>query len=382
MKKIAIFTDTYVPDVNGVAITLKHFTDYLEKKGYEYIVFAPNSKKEEERFSSQVHRFKSMSFFLYPECRLALPNTFKMKAELQKFQPDIIHIVTPFNIGFFGIRLAKKLNIPVVGSYHTNFDKYLEYYNLQFLKNFIWKYMRWFHKPLQRIFVPSNDTIEQLRRKGFRNLKVWPGGVDCELFHPDYSKESVRKKYQIKEEFILSFVGRLAPEKDIDTLMKIAANIPLELNKKIHWLIVGDGPSKEEMMKNALPNMTFTGYLNGGNLAEVYSASNLFVFPSATETFGNVVIEALASGTPVIGANAGGVKSLVTSNKNGILCEPKKVEEFVRAIETVLTDSQLRMTLSKNARQFALTQSWEAIFDQLMKDYEETLNEGQMRIYA
>lgn len=370
--RIAIFTDTFWPDVNGVAVTLKHYTEYLDKKGIDYIVFAPKSNKD-DRFNSQVLRFKSMPFYLYPDCRLALPNTFRMKAELRKFKPDLIHIITPFNLGYFGLRYAKKFGIPVVGSYHTNFDKYLAYYNLQFLKNVIWKYMRWFHRPMKKIYVPSQDTKEQLQKKGFLNVEISPGGVDCNLFSPDYSKDEVREKYGIQEPYILTFVSRLAPEKDVDTLMEISRRIPDHLKDQVHWLIVGDGPAKENMMKNAPKNMTFTGFLSGESLAQVYSAADLFVFPSSTETFGNVVIEALASGTPVIGSNAGGVKTLVTNNHNGILCEPKQVDQFVAAIESLINDDEKRENFSVNARDFAMSQSWESIFDRLIEDFEDVL---------
>ena len=370
--KIAIFTDTFWPDVNGVAVTLKHYTEYLDKKGIDYIVFAPQSKQE-DRFNSQVLRFKSMPFYLYPDARLALPNTFRMKSELLKFKPDLIHIVTPFNLGYFGLRYAKKLGIPVVGSYHTYFDKYLEYYNLQFLTNVIWKYMIWFHRPMRKIFVPSEDAKEQLIKKGFLNVEVSPGGVDCNLFRPDYSKDEVRNRYSIEEPYILSFVSRLAPEKDVDTLMEISHRLPDNMKNKVHWLIVGDGPAKETMMKKAPKNMTFTGFLSGESLAKVYSAADLFVFPSATETFGNVVIEALASGTPVIGSKAGGVQILVSHNHNGLLCEPKQVDQFVNAIVSLINDDERRKSFSENARNFALTQSWESVFDRLLEDFEAVL---------
>lgn len=373
LMRIAIFTDTFVPDVNGVAITLKHFTDYLDEKGHEYIVFAPKSSKD-TRFSSQVHRFKSLPLFFYPECRLALPNMLRVKQALLEFQPDIIHIATEFNVGLCGLHYAKKLNIPLVGSYHTNFDKYLEYYDIQFLSKVLWKYMRWFHKPFRKIFVPSYDTIESLRKKGFTNLHIWPGGVDCELFNPYYSQDLIREKYNIKEKYILSFVSRLAPEKDIGTLLKIAKQLPEDMKENVRWLVVGDGPAKDEMMAEAPSNMTFTGFLSGKDLAAVYSVSDLFVFPSATETFGNVVIEALASGTPVIGAKSGGVKNLVKHEVNGILCEPKQVDSFISAIQKLINDDELRKTMSKQARDFALTQTWEAIFDRLLLDYEDAIN--------
>ena len=158
MMKIAIFTDTFYPDINGVARTLKRFTDYLDHQNIEFKVFAPETTTN-EYISENIHRFKSLSFFLYPECRLALPNVLHIKAELQNFSPDIIHVATPFNLGLCGVYYAKKLNIPLVGSYHTDFDQYLQYYDLQFLSKWVWKYMAWFHAPFQKIFVPSMDVF-------------------------------------------------------------------------------------------------------------------------------------------------------------------------------------------------------------------------------
>jgi glycosyltransferase involved in cell wall biosynthesis len=379
--RIAIFTDTFAPDVNGVARTLKRFTDYLEANGYEYRVFAPLSTNE-SRFSSHIHRFASLPFFLYPECRLALPNMLQLKAELQRFKPDLIHVATPFNIGLCGLHYAKKFNIPIVGSYHTDFDQYLEYYDLQFFSKFLWKYMHWFHKPLRKIFVPSIETMEQLKRKGFSNIRIWGRGVDCNLFHPNYSAQQVRDQFQIKEKFILSYVGRLAPEKDIETLMNISIQLPENMRSQIHWLIVGDGPSKEEMVKNAPDNMTFAGYLNGEDLAKIYASSDLFIFPSPTETFGNVVLEALATGTPVIGANSGGVKNIISENVTGYLCEPKHVDQFQQAIIHLLENNTLRLKMGENARKYALSQTWDQIFEGLLKDYEDALIENNHIRYA
>jgi glycosyltransferase involved in cell wall biosynthesis len=379
--KIAIFTDTFSPDVNGVARTLKRFTDYLEKNKVPYKVFAPEGSND-HLFSSNIHRFYSFPFFLYPECRLALPNMPYVKAELIKFKPDIIHVATPFNVGLCGLHYAKKLNIPIVGSYHTDFDQYLEYYDLQFLSKILWKYMVWFHKPLKKIFVPSEETKEQLKRHGFSNLYIWSRGVDCSQFRPNYDRMKVRKKYGIKEKYILTYVGRIAPEKDIDTLMKIAKHLPPYIKDHIHWLIVGDGPLRNELLKLAEPNMTFTGYLNGHDLAETYAASDVFVFPSPTETFGNVVLESMACGTPVVGANSGGVKNIITHGKNGLLCEPKNVEDFCQSIMTILMNDEKRSKMGIQARQYALNQNWDTIFDGLLQHYEEAIEQEVQIRYA
>ncbi|WP_078379314.1 glycosyltransferase family 4 protein [Sutcliffiella halmapala] len=379
--KIAIFTDTFAPDVNGVARTLNRFTSYLEKNKIEYRVFAPEST-EKELFSSHVYRFASLPFFLYPECRLALPNMISIKLELQKFQPDLIHVATPFNIGLCGIHFAKKLNIPIVGSYHTDFDKYLEYYDLQFLTKFFWTYMNWFHRPLRKIFVPSIDTQNHLKKHGFTNTAIWPRGVDCTAFHPNFSAEALKIKYKIKEKYVISYVGRLAPEKDVSLIPKIHAALPDHIRQHVHWLIVGDGPLKPELMKAASSKMTFAGFQSGSSLAEIYGASDLFVFPSSTETFGNVVLESLASGTPVVGANAGGVRTILQDGVTGLLCPEKDVPSFARAISTILNDHVLREDMSIAGREYALQQSWDAIFQRLLLDYEEALTNQDLQELA
>jgi glycosyltransferase involved in cell wall biosynthesis len=368
--RIAIFTDTYFPDINGVSSTLIHFTNHLESQGIVYKVFAPASRSG-EYISEHIRRFKSFSLFLYPECRFALPNVRSLKSELEDFAPDIIHIATPFNMGLCGLYLSKKLNLPIVGSYHTNFDHYLKYYNLSFLSSSLWKYMKWFHKPLKKIFVPSYETIGQLKRRGFRNTVLCPAGVDCTLYRPDYDQHSARKKYGLSRKFTLSFVGRLAPEKDLHTLMAIAHAIPAELTGQIDWLIIGDGPLRAELEEQAPANMKFTGYLTGSDLAEAYSVSDLFVFPSPTETFGMVVLEALASGTPAVAANSGGVKNIIKTGKTGFTCEPGNVAAFTEAIVHLLKNDRLRIKFQAEARMYALEQSWDAIFQNMLWHYQD-----------
>jgi glycosyltransferase involved in cell wall biosynthesis len=379
--RIAIFTDTFHPDINGVARTLKQFTAYLEDQNIAYKIFAPDSHSN-EYVSTHIHRFKSFSFFLYPECRLAFPNLLRIKSELQDFSPDIIHVVTPFNIGFAGVYLAKKLNIPLVGSYHTDFDNYLQFYDLQFLSKILWKYMSWFHRPCKKLFVPSHETLTQLDRHGFTNLEIWSGGVDCRHFHPYYDKKTVREHYGISKKYLLTYVGRLAPEKDVKTLLSIAKTLPSEINEQIHWLIIGDGPERDELQKEAPENMTFTGYLKGEQLAEYYSASDLFVFPSPTETFGMVVLEALASGTPAITANSGGVKNIIKAGVTGYLCEPGNVKEFAYAILLLLENNSLRKQLGLEGRNYALTQSWDNIFSKLLWHYSTVIEEPKIQKYA
>jgi glycosyltransferase involved in cell wall biosynthesis len=379
--RIAIFTDTFYPEVNGVANTLKKFTHYLESQQISYKVFAPDAVSS-EYISDHIHRFKSLSFFLYPECRLAIPNILQLKTEIEQFSPDLIHVATPFTVGLSGVYFAKKYNIPLVGSYHTDFNNYLHFYDLQFLAKPLWKYMKWFHHSFEKLFVPSIDTLEKLNSHGFKNLEIWPRGVDCQHYHPNYKNEFTRSRYSISEKFILTYVGRLAPEKDLKTLMKIACSLPPEINEQVHWLIAGDGPLLKELQMTAIPNMTFTGYLKGIELAEIYSATDLFVFPSPTETFGNVVLESLASGVPVIGANAGGVKNIISSGITGYLCKPGNADDFVNHIVQLLGNDLSRAQMAINARKFALSQKWDRIFEDVINQYSSVINKPAKKIYA
>ncbi|MCM3669038.1 glycosyltransferase family 1 protein [Mesobacillus maritimus] len=379
--KIAVFSDTFTPQVNGVAKTLQRLKEYMNDHEIECRFFVPEASKEDSAAPS-VNQFTSIPFFLYPECRIAIPNFLQIKKQIEEFQPDLIHIATPFNIGLAGRYYGKKLNIPMVASYHTHFDRYLEYYDLQFLSNSIWKYMRWFHQPFIKTFVPSQETKYELMRKGFTNLHLWRRGVDATIFHPRYPQDRMRARYEIESDYVLTYVGRLAPEKDLDVLMEIAYQLPDPIKNKVHWLIVGDGPLKEELQQTKTTNMTFTGYLESDRLAEVYSGSDLLVFPSKTETFGNVVLESFACGTPVIGAQAGGVKEIISHEQNGILCPSGQTDTFIEAIVNLLCDKDSLRMYGTRARTYAQSQSWEKIFDQLMDDYQDAIYEQQDRRYA
>ncbi|MEK4935037.1 MULTISPECIES: glycosyltransferase family 4 protein [Bacillus] len=379
--RVAIFTDTFTPQVNGVAKTLERLTKYFQKENIAYSVFAPQHTAE-DNFVTNVNKMRSIPLtILYPECRFAFP-TPRIKRELLAFKPDIIHIATPFNMGLCGLYYAKKLNIPVVGSYHTDFDAYLRYYKIEFLSNMLWNYLKWFHGHMQKNFVPSPETLHQLKKKGFQQLYIWGRGVDCTLFHPTYNKDLFRKKYNITAEYILSYVGRLAPEKDIDTLQTLIQMTNKERDD-IHWLIAGDGPLAKGLHENVQKtNVTFTGYLQGKDLAEVYASSDLMVFPSTTETFGNVVLESLACGTPVIGANSGGVKNIIADEKTGILCEPKNADSFLSSIYELLNNEEMRKQMSLDAHSYATTQSWDEISSDLLMHYDDVIQSRKAEMLA
>ncbi|MCI1882109.1 MAG: glycosyltransferase family 1 protein [Sporolactobacillus sp.] len=370
--KIAIFTDTYAPQVNGVAKTLERLACFLDKKGIDYLIFAPKNVNREQA-GEHIAKIRSFPLVIYPECRIAVPGPIFIKEKMAMFRPDLIHVATPFNMGLIGRYYARKQNIPIVGSYHTDFAAYLSYYKMDWLSPLLWHYLRFFHNSLLKTFVPSQETLRQLRKKGFRRLSIWSRGVDCDLFHPQKNFESSPYREKLNTKHLLCFAGRLAPEKDIGTLLKIMYSVNQKKGKDIRWLIAGDGPQAAEMRKQSPENVLFTGYLGPEQLAEVYTAADLMVFPSYTETFGNVVLESMACGTPVVGANAGGVRTIIRHTKNGILCPPKNVGVFTAAILQLLDDGNRRREMGRAARTYALTQSWERIFGSLLAEYEAAI---------
>lgn len=377
--KVAIFTDTFQPQVNGVARTVGRITSFLESRKLPCLVFAPDGACDHQNHQEHVYTFPSFDLPFYPECKIALPNTAQMKEVLSAFQPDIIHVVTEFSLGFCGLKYARDHGIPVVASYTTNFPQYLNYYKAGFLEKWAWQYLRWFHNQCQLTYCPSPAIKSMLAKKGFFNLDTWGRGIDTELFSPVKRRDALRKLAPGKKLYFL-YVGRLALEKDLDVLLKawkiVEATMP-----EAQLIITGNGPIMEELKQTAGPEVIFTGYLHGEELAIVYASSDAFVFPSTTETFGNVVLEAMASGLPVIAPASGGVKNLLMDGNNGIACRPRNYLDMASAIIKIGQNDQLRKELGNQALRYAREQKWDGVLHPLMESYEKVVHSYQSKKY-
>ncbi|MFD2671201.1 glycosyltransferase family 4 protein [Marinicrinis sediminis] len=375
--KVALFTDTYIPDVNGVAKTLGRWVDFLDDKGISCKVFAPSHEMTNDGIDQNiVERFHSIPFLLYPECRLGIPNPIHIRRTLKELQPDIIHVATPFNMGLYGQRYAKRHGIPLVASYHTHFDQYLGYYKINWVESILWKYMTWFHQDCEKIYVPSRSTQTYLEERGFEHLEIWSRGIDSKQFNPYVDRQDVLRAHGVDpDKFMILFVGRLAPEKGIDVLFDAFAKLPEDIRANSQLVLAGDGPLYKELLEQYEhdPNVKLLGFVKGEPLSKLYAAADVFLFPSATETFGNVVLEAMACGTPVIGAHAGGVKDNIQHRKTGMLCPPEQAEQFAASVEELYRDVTLRELMSAEARAYAMEQSWDAIFERLLKSYREVI---------
>lgn len=376
--RIAYFTDTYLPQINGVTHTLKKLSDYLVDQNIEHKFFAPEYEDKAFPHSSNVTRFKSISLPFYPECRLSLPLYSNLSRAVDNFQPDLIHLTDPLGIGLAGLKYARERDIPVVSSFHTNFDSYLKYYKMEYLEGFLWGFFQWFHSFSEVNFCPSLATWKVLESKNIRNLRLWSRGVDSFRFDPKYHSLNIRSNLlKADDKILFLYVGRLAVEKDLDILMNSIQMINQKDRNRIQFVFVGDGPYAKEMKALEEDNVIFTGYLQGQELSSLYASCDVFVFPSSTETFGNVVLEAMSSGLPVIAVNSGGVVDNVIHSYNGLLCTPRDSVALADAILKLTDDQSLRKQLASNARAYALTKSWDYIFNQLLLDYQSVLEKSQ-----
>lgn len=379
--RIAYFTDTYLPQINGVSNTLNKLGDYLNDQDIKHMFFAPHFNEElESSDNSPVARFKSISLPFYPECRLAIPSYANLCRIADKFKPDIIHLTDPLGIGLAGLKYGRDRGVPIVSSFHTNFDVYLKYYNMEYLEGIVWGIFKWFHGFSEINFCPSLDTWKVLESKGIQNLRIWSRGIDTSTFSPNYKNINIRYRQNAEDKIIFLYVGRLAAEKDLDILLESITMVNSSHADKVQFVFVGDGPYAKQMKERSFDNVVFTGYLKGLELSAMYASSDVFVFPSSTETFGNVVLEAMASGLPVIAVNSGGVKDNVIDNYNGLMCPPRAATSLAEAIIKLAEDKLFIKALAANAREHAATKSWTNIFDQLVRDYSSVLEKGQTKL--
>jgi phosphatidylinositol alpha 1,6-mannosyltransferase len=372
--KVALFTGNYNHIRDGVSLTLNRLVKFLENAGIEVLVFGPTIDKPALEHQGRLIAVPSLSIPGRPEYRISISLPKDARIELQHFNPDIVHIATPDILGYKALKWARRNEKTIVASYHTHFPSYLKYYKIQLLEFAGWKYLKWFYSYCEQVFVPSPSMIETLKKNGIDgDLRIWARGVDTSLFSPDKRDESWREKYGFKQsDIIVTFVSRLVWEKNLnlyaDTVKAVA-----DINPDVKSLVVGDGPAMDGI-REILPDAVYTGFLTGDELATAYASSDIFLFPSDTETFGNVTLEAMTCGLPCIVADAIGSKSLVDNDENGYLVPVNKPEKFVDALHKLATSEELRKNMSIKSLEKSRLYSWDQINRQLLKYYEELLN--------
>jgi glycosyltransferase involved in cell wall biosynthesis len=363
-RKRAWFTDT-LDDVNGVATTIRKMTAAGAAVGKELTVVV--SRNELQTDDVPIKNFKPIGEFELPEYelqKLSFPPILQILDYIQREKFTEIIISTPGPIGLTGLLAAKLLNLQTSGIYHTDFPQYIRILTEDsFLESVAWRYMHWFYGQLDTVFVNSEEYRQSWIKRGFdpTKLKIFPRGLDTELFHPARRDPAFFEKFGAQNgEVRLLYVGRVSREKDLDLLATAYRRLRDE-GLPIQLFVVGHGPYSEEFSRS-LPEAFFTGYLTGKDLAAAYASADIFVFPSTTDTFGNVIIEAQASGVPVVVSDSGGPKELVTENETGLITKSHDVDDFVRAIRTLVVDRSLRERMGSRARKSVIDRTWPAAF--------------------
>jgi len=372
--KIAFFTETFLPKVDGIVTRLTKTIECLTKAGDEVVVFCPDGCPD-EYMGAKVIGVPAMPLPLYPELKLGLPGA-TVSDTIEDFKPDLIHVVNPAVLGLGGIWLAKTNGIPLIASYHTHLPKYLEHYGMGMLEPLLWELLKAAHNQALMNLCTSSAMVKELSEKGIQNTELWQRGVDTDVFRPDLKNDDMRKKLLgnfTDTGSLLIYVGRLSAEKQIERIKPVLETLP-----DTRLALVGDGPYRsqlEKIFENTAT--TFVGYLSGEELASAYASGDAFLFPSSTETLGLVLLEAMAAGCPVVGANKGGIPDIITDGVNGCLYEPDGEDNgsksLINATKKLLGDETERKEMRNAARLEAERWGWPGATEQLRSFYKKIL---------
>lgn len=368
--RVAYFIGTLKKE-DGVTIVLLALIREAKKRGIESIIIT--GWAEDASISPvPVICVPSVIFPLYKEYRLPLPGMRGFAKKLDEFRPDLIHLHSPDTIAWAGLKYAKKNKIPILATHHTDFMRYLAYYHLGFAKPAIWAIARELYNKLSLVTTPSFVTADDLRSHKIKKVMAIPWGVDFDRFNSSFRSQDWRKKIlDGKNGCILLCTCRLTWEKDLKTLAK-AYNLLRQKRDDFKMVLAGDGPVRKEL-EEMMPGAVFLGHIESRALSEAYASSDILVFPSTTETFGNITIEALASGCVPVVADAGGSKTLVQDRKNGLLTRPKDSQDVFLKVNFLLDNQIERERMRETGLEFSKDFSWEKVFDKFLKIYRDLI---------
>ncbi|MFN9645799.1 MAG: glycosyltransferase family 4 protein [Cyanobacteriota bacterium] len=368
--RIAFFTETFLPKVDGIVTRLTKTVEHLVASGDEVLIFCPEGAPE-TFLGARVVGVPALPLPLYPELKLALPRPAVSDA-LERFRPDLVHVVNPAVLGLGGIWLARTRGLPLVASYHTHLPKYLEHYGMGMLEPLLWELLKTAHNQAQLNLCTSSAMVSELAAKGIQHTALWQRGVDTDLFRPSLRSEAMRARLHGTHDDtgnLLLYIGRLSAEKQIERIRPVLAALP-----QTRLALVGDGPYRSQLERLFEGTATtFVGYLAGEDLASAYASGDAFLFPSSTETLGLVLLEAMAAGCPVVGANRGGIPDIVSHGENGCLYDPDDPPSLIEAVHTLLGDPEARCTLRASARAEAERWNWASATAQLQGYYASVL---------
>jgi glycosyltransferase involved in cell wall biosynthesis len=365
--RIAVVTETWPPEVNGVAMTLAKLVQGLSHRNHDVQLIRPRQTKTESPLndaSLEEVLMRGMPIPRYPELKLGLPSKKTLVKTWTLRRPDVVHIATEGPLGWSALQAAKVLKLPVTSDFRTNFQSYSKHYGVGWLRKPIVAYLRKFHNATACTMVPTRELMRTLRENGFENLKVVSRGVDTKLFNLSKRDDRLRATWGANENTkVLISVGRMAPEKNLDQVLKTYEALKYT-GHAFKLVMVGDGPLKEQFQQR-YPEIIFPGMLSHSNLAAYYASADLFVFPSQTETFGNVTLEALASGIPVLAFDCAAARDWVQTGINGWLVAENNPEGFASQAVSIFKTKDLLEKITLSTRQQVVHLDWDQIAEQV-----------------
>ncbi|TVZ03058.1 glycosyltransferase family 1 protein [Trebonia kvetii] len=362
--RIAIITESFPPDVNGVAHCVVRVAENLVRKGHHPLVIAPESSRAmaDDEFPYPVERVPSVPLPGYPTFRLGLPTPRTRKA-IVRHGTEVVHLASPVALGAWGARVARAEHLPMIAVYQTDLPSYARAYHLgRATEAFAWRWLRDIHNTASRTLAPSSMTAADLDTHGLERVWLWGRGVDTERFHPARRDDRLRAEIAPGGEVIVGYVGRLAIEKRVDLLAAVAALPGVKL------AVTGGGPMEEEL-RAALPSAAFLGMRYGADLARIYASLDVFVHTGPFDTFGQTIQEASASGLPVVAPASGGPLDLVDDGATGYLVSPGEPGELAAAVGRLAASPALRERFGEAARRRVLSRTWSALTDELLGHY-------------
>jgi phosphatidylinositol alpha 1,6-mannosyltransferase len=365
--KVAYFTESLPPLTDGVARTYTWLAQALNEAGVDFRFVSPVMPLEAEPWRGRVLLQPSLAFPLYRYYRMAMPWPPSLFKALDEFKPDLIQVAAPTLLGWLALYYARSRGLPCVASYHTHFTDYFPYYRLGFLQRPGWAILRAFHNACARTYAPSTSCLQRLEDEGIQGLELWERGLDADHFSPYQRREEERLRWAAEDETLLLYVGRLVADKDLELLAK-ALHLARSQGAKLRCVFAGDGPLREALAAR-LPDDHFPGFVKGKALSRLYASADLFTFPSPNETFGNVVLEAMASGLAVLAVDKGGPANLVEHGRSGHLCPPGDAEAFAEALRRLVQDPGLRRSYAAHGLLSAKRYHWRQVHGRLIASY-------------
>jgi glycosyltransferase involved in cell wall biosynthesis len=378
---VAVVTETYPPEVNGVAMTLGHMVAGLRARGHRVSLTRPRQNaadRAESMDGTRTTLLKGLPIPGYPGLKFGLPAPFELRRQWKSDRPDVVQVVTEGPLGASAVAAARALRIPVVTEFHTNFHAYSRHYGFGWMEHLVALHLRRLHNRGDSTLVPSHQLGIDLMRRGYANVRVVARGVDTRLFNPGRRSDELRAAWGAKPgELVAAYVGRIAPEKNLDLVFTAFAALKRYV-PQARLVLVGDGPARRRS-EQANPGHVYAGMRHGEDLATHYASADLFLFPSLTETYGNVTLEAMASGLPVVAYRRAAAAELIQNGHNGMLAEPGDSGAYVRSVLDLAGRPDSRARIAERATASVAAFDWDRIHDRLVVVLREAIDQSTVQ---